>query len=163
MPHFGRNYLKKYYSEIIQSPRKDVLIYRQQNKVTGFIVLRTGSFSMTSILRLKDIVVFLCHCLAKPSLFLRAVIQTVRQTHIADCECEIDYFAVAIDQQGSGIGKALIHAAENWCRDKNIQVLLTKTNNARLQDFYLREKKAETLKVFSILRETYKVFKWTIE
>ena len=129
--------------------------------MAGFCAVSTRPPPLRRSLRPADVVSFAARVVKSPRLGALIVSQARRPT-VADWDRRSEVAFVAVDRRsaGEGHGTALISAATNLVADAGRDLVVTKTANTRLAEFYQRELGAVVIERFVAGGRTYVVLEW---
>jgi GNAT superfamily N-acetyltransferase len=160
-PSLGPRFLARFYGRVLASPDQQLLVIAHCDVVQGFCALSMGPPPLRASVRAPDVVAFACRVVRSPRLLAKAAAQA-RHPAVGDWRraAEIAFIAVARPHSGHGGGAELLRAATAAAADGGKEVVVTKTANRRLADFYRREFAASVIAEFAAAGSTYVVLEW---
>jgi GNAT superfamily N-acetyltransferase len=125
-------------------------------------VLATQPPPLLAAVRPTDLWTFARRIIRSPRLVASSIAQARRRTVRDWVRCaEIAFVAVDPHHTGHGHGTDLVRAATATAAARGRQVVVTKTANRRLAEFYRREFEAAVIAEFSAAGLTYVVLEWS--
>lgn len=148
--NFGKNYLKKFYQNIIKNQSGYFLIEASDHLVQGFILFTIQPFSLQNHIRLREILLFGVRVLYKPILLLKLISRLTEKKRTVGIN-EVSFFAIRKEFQSKGLGSQLLHELKNRCVQEKIDHIYTYTSNIKLKEYYIKKHKAKLICTNSFL------------
>jgi GNAT superfamily N-acetyltransferase len=150
LPKLGRGFLRKvFYPSALRCDDSRAWVCCEREKAIGHVVLSCPSQALTGALRrqpFKVLFALLFACSKRPGTISQILYQFRKPSLSLDAPWSIDQIsklpeifvlAVAVQQQGSGMGSKLVNAALSDSRCQRVGCLV-RTSNSRAAKFYLR-------------------------
>ena len=148
--NFGKNYLIKFYQNIIKNQNGYFLIEISDHLVQGFILFTTKPFSLQNHIRLREILLFGIRVLCKPILLLKLISRLTEKKRDIGIN-EVSFFAIRKEFQSKGLGSQLLHELKNICVHEKINHIYTYTSNIKLKEYYIKKHNAKLIYTNSFL------------
>lgn len=160
--NLGVDFVLVFYREILRLEGQYLIGYFIGSRLVGFILVSCNKIPfLTLIFNKKFMKSFFNIIIKKPFILYSAVVQSIYRIKPAKDSIEVSFFAVDPGFQGKGIGKEILTNIKAFINNE-YSYIQTKTNNIRLQDFYLQKFKGVVMIEFSVLGSSYSYIKWQI-
>jgi ribosomal protein S18 acetylase RimI-like enzyme len=154
---FGKKILKHFYKKIFFDNNQKILGFSINNKLVGFVIISRKKINLN--IPLKKLLPRLFYLLFfNFSKIYSGLVQLINRYSISQDSLEISYLAVLPKFQGKGIGNSLIKNISDY-RFSKVKYIVTKTNNERLKNFYIKKYNAKILSSFFSLKK-YSIVRW---
>lgn len=161
LPNLGGKILNNYYREILLDGTQELFGVFSAKDVLGFCLISTAHVGLSNVMiSAQGVGALIRLILTRPQILYSGVIQALKRREISEGVAEISFIAVSPKYQGRAIGSDMLDYANQWCRERRIAFLQTKTANQLLRDFYVRVYRAEEIGGYDLLGRHYSELKW---
>lgn len=162
LPNLGKKILQSFYESTIHDESQRLFGAFLSDELLGFFLISKSSAGIGKIiLSRKGAIEVIKLMIFKPKIFYIGLMQAFRKLNVVDDSAEISFIAVSPNYQGQGIGKKMLIYANQWCFERGILFLQTKTANQSLREFYIKNFFAEELVQYRLLGRNYSELKWS--
>ena len=161
LPSLGVNVLNKYYKRVISDEAQLIFGAYSEDELLGFCLISTSPVGLFSAVFNFDGLIALSRlALLQPDKFYLGIMQAIKKENIDRDAAEISFIAVSPRHQGKSIGSSMITYGTQWCFNKGIKHLQTKTANEFLLGYYIKEYAAEVLSDYYLCGRHYSEVRW---
>lgn len=161
MPNLGEKLLQKYYRNVLLDKNHMLFGATISDELLGFCLVSTKYSGLRQVITSKrGLFESLKLMLLKPGIFYLGLMQAFKKSKIIDNTAEISYLAVDPSYQSRGAGYEMVLHANQWCYERGLSFLQTKTTNNSLRNFYLNRFDAKEMRQYKLSGRFYSELRW---
>lgn len=162
LPSLGNKILQSFYESTILDKSQRLFGAFLADELLGFFLISKSSAGIGKIIVSRNGAIEVIKLIIfKPKIFYIGLMQAFRKLKVIDDSAEISFIAVSPNYQGQGIGRKMLIYANQWCCERGILFIQTKTANQSLREFYMKNFFAEEVVRYRLLGRNYSELKWS--